>query len=273
MTTIASAKPTWASWGVPATTSPTAHTLAAVRLLVAVGHHEPPLVEPDPGALGEQALGPGPAADRHDDRRDVDLAAVAQGDGRPRARRSSGACPFTWAPVITSIPRLRKDRATTAATSASHPARIDVERLEHGHRRPRGPRGARRTRTRWHRRRPRPPRWGTRSRSKNSSEVRTRRPSTSRPGQRAGHRAGGQHDVAPDHLGSGVLAVDHPDPAAGQQRPGAREHRDLAALKQTGQAPEELVDHRVLAGLADGEVDGRGPGDDAERRRPRPPCD
>ena len=34
-------------------------------------------------------------------------------------------CPGTWAPVSTSIPRLRKERATTAVTSGSHPARIE----------------------------------------------------------------------------------------------------------------------------------------------------
>ena len=66
-------------------------------------------------------------------------------------------------------------------------------------------------------------------------------------GQGPGHRPGGQHDVAPDDLGAGVLAVDHPDPAAGQQRPGPRQHRDLAALEQPREAPEELVDDLALA--------------------------
>ena len=50
---------------------------------------------------------------------------------------------------------------------------------------------------------------GTSLRSRNSSEVMTQRPSTSRPGSVRGHRAGGQHDVTADEHPAGVLAVDH----------------------------------------------------------------
>ena len=96
---------------------------------------------------------------------------------------------------------------------------------------------------------------GSSLRSKNSSEVMTQRPSTSKPGQDVGHRAGGQHDVAPHDDRAGVLAVEHLDPALVPQRPRPDERGDLAALEQPGQALPELVDHGVLALLAHREVE------------------
>ena len=96
---------------------------------------------------------------------------------------------------------------------------------------------------------------GSFSRSKNSSEVMTQRPSTSNPGQAVRHRPGGEHDVAPGDHAPGVIAVDDLDAAARLQGARADERRDLAALEQALQALPELVDDRLLALLAPGEVE------------------
>ena len=104
ITTIASAKPTWASCGVPATTSPTAHTPSAARPLVAIGDDEAPLVDRDPGVAREQPLGAGPAPDGHDDHGALDLAPVVQRDDRPGAVGTRRARP---GPAPRSAPRSR----------------------------------------------------------------------------------------------------------------------------------------------------------------------
>ena len=90
MTTIASAKPTWASCGVPATTSPTAQTPSARGAHVLVDDHETALVDRHPGALGQEALGTGSPADRDDDGVDGQLLAVAEGHDGARSRRVGG---------------------------------------------------------------------------------------------------------------------------------------------------------------------------------------
>ena len=60
-----------------------------------------------------------------------------------------------------------------------------------------------------------------------------------------------------------------PHPAAGEQRADAVEGHDAPALHEPGQALEELVDHLLLATLADGEVHHGLAGLDAELLGPR----
>ena len=60
--------------------------------------------------------------DRHDDRLDLELLAVAE--ARPRCGRRSARGRCTTTPVRTVIPRLVNDRTTTLATSWSQPGRI-----------------------------------------------------------------------------------------------------------------------------------------------------
>ena len=56
--------------------------------------------------------------------------------------------------------------------------------------------------------------------------------------------------LRPTTTAAGVLPVDHLDAAVGLERARPDQRRDLAPLEQSGQALEQLVDHRVLAVLA-----------------------
>ena len=86
----------------------------------------------------------------------------------------------------------------------------------------------------------------------------TSSPSTSKPGMVRGTEPGGQDDVGAGDLGGRAVVAGDPDPVAGEQGPAAVEDLDAPALHQPGQALEQLVDHLLLAGLADREVEGGG---------------
>ena len=114
----------------------------------------------------------------------------------------------TLTPVTMSMPRFLKMRVTRRTMSPSHSARMpssasSMVTLE--------PRSAS-SEANSHPITPPPitaTDAGSSLRSRNSSEVMTQRPSTSKPRQDVGHRPGGQHDVAPDQHSAGVLAVEH----------------------------------------------------------------
>ncbi len=93
-------------------------------------------------------------------------------------------------------------------------------------------------------------RFGSSLIERNSSEVITILPSTSKPGQRAGHRARRQHDGVAGELEVARAAARHGDPLAGVQPAVAVEHGDLAALEQRAEPGDEPVDDLVLAGRA-----------------------
>ena len=76
-------------------------------------------------------------------------------------------------------------------------------------------------------------------------------------GQRAGHRARGQHDGVAGELEVAGGAAGHGDPLAGVEAAVAVEHRDLAALQQRAEPGHEAVDDRVLAGERGAPVDRR----------------
>ena len=235
-----------------------------VRLLVLVGHDEAPLVEPHRRAFGHQTLGARPPADRHHDRWRRRPRARRPGARRCRSRRASGACPCTCDPGEHLDAPLAEGAGDHRGDVGVATGQDGVERLEHGDLRARGRRAGRRTRSRSPRRRPPPPTAGSWSRSRNSSEVSTSRPSTSSPGSVRGTEPAASTTWRPTTSVPASSPSTDPDPAAGQQGAGPRQHGDLAALQQSRQAPEELVDHRVLAGLADGEVDGRRAGTGAD---------
>ena len=75
--TMASANPTWASCGVPATMSPTAQTPVDAGALVLVGHHEAAFVDLDAHPVGHQPFGAGAPAHRHHDGLHVELCSPA----------------------------------------------------------------------------------------------------------------------------------------------------------------------------------------------------
>ena len=83
-------------------------------------------------------------------------------------------------------------------------------------------------------------------------------------GDHPGHRAGGQDDVGAGDLGGRAVGRRDRDDVVGAEAADAVEHRDLAALAHRGDAADETVDDLLLAGLGDGEVDGRRAGLDAE---------
>ncbi len=102
---------------------------------------------------------------------------------------------------------------------------------------------------------------GTWSRRRACSEVMTRVPSTSRPGERTAVGAGGEH-----HVGAGVLGAVDGDGARAGQRAGALDDGDPAGLDQAGEALEEPLDDLVLVGVDAGHVDALEAGVDAELR-------
>ena len=82
-------------------------------------------------------------------------------------------------------------------------------------------------------------------------------------GDGPGHGPGGQDDVRSGELGA---VADLHEVALGEHA-GALHDRDLLLLQQAREALPEVVDHRLLAGLADREVDRRLARLDAELRR------
>ena len=242
-----------------------------VGLLELVGHHEAALVEQHRRALARA----GPRC-------------AAAGRPTPRPSRPSiswpspsctavpvpsswGGWPFTWTPVTTSMPRLRNERADHRGDLGVAAGQDGVERLEHGHLRPevREQRGelAADGPAADHRHRGRQP-----SRSRNSSEVSTSRPSTSKPGQRPRHRAGGQHDVAADQLGPGVVAVDHPDPPTGQQRPRPGSTVTLRPLSSPDRPSKSWSTTACLRGWLTAKSTSGPPRRRCRTRRRRSPC-
>ncbi len=101
-------------------------------------------------------------------------------------------------------------------------------------------------------------------RSKNSSEVITQRPSTSNPRNTWGTDPDASTTLRPTTTRPASITVDHLDLVVRLERPGPDQRGHLAPLEQAGQALEELVDHRVLAVLAPGEVDRHAAHVDAE---------
>ena len=123
ITTIPSANPTWASWGVPATTSPTAHTPSAPVRMVASATTNPrsSITTPVPGASRPSVRGRRPT--------ETTTASTASFSPSPNATTvprpdGSGVWPCSCTPALTSIPRFRNDRATVLTTSSSQPLRM-----------------------------------------------------------------------------------------------------------------------------------------------------
>ncbi len=206
--------------------------------LVAVGDHEAPLVDhapPCPPSTSPSVRGRRPTETTT--MSDVDLGSLGRGAGRRRCRSDRGTNPFTWAPVCSSMPRLRNDRCDDRGDLGVAPGEDRVECLDEGDPRTEvgqercelAPDGAGTDDRR--------PTRGCLSRSKNSSEVTTATAVDRQSGQRAGHRPGGQDDVAADDLGPRVGTLAHPYPPVRQQGAGTRQHGDLAALQETRRGP------------------------------------
>ncbi len=83
-------------------------------------------------------------------------------------------------------------------------------------------------------------------------------------GDQPWHRAGGKDHAAARDLGRRAVAGRDGDGVVGTEAADAVEHLDLAPLAHRGDAADEAGDDLVLAGLGDGEVDGRRAGLDAE---------
>ena len=105
---------------------------------------------------------------------------------------------------------------------------------------------------------------GSSLRSRNSSDVMIRRPSTSKPGSRNGTDPAARTTLRP------TMTRPASSPSTTSTRwsalsvPVTGQRGDLAPLEQSGQALEELVHHGVLAVLAHREVDRDAGGVDAE---------
>lgn len=80
----------------------------------------------------------------------------------------------------------------------------------------------------------------------------------------AGHGPGGEDDVVAGQLGGVAVSTGDGHGAIRTEGAGAVQHGDLAALHQAGQAFVELVDHLLLAGDGDREIELGGAGGDAE---------
>ena len=91
------------------------------------------------------------------------------------------------------------------------------------------------------------------------------------PGDGPGHRTRRQHHIGTGDLHGVAFVAGDTDPVVGEQRATPAVHGDPAALHQARQALEQLVDHLLLAGLADREVHAGwvtpGAGPDAEPGR------
>ena len=104
---------------------------------------------------------------------------------------------------------------------------------------------------------------GMRSSIRTSSEVMIG-PPTSKPGISRGAEPDGQDHMAGLQRGAGAVRPFHGDRALRPEGAGALVGGDLAAADQTGEALPHPFDDRLLASLADGEVDRRRTGVDAE---------
>ncbi len=255
MTTIDSAKATWASCGVPATTSPTAQTPSALVRMVASATTNPrsSIVTPASGATRPSVRGRRPT--------ETTTASTASFPSSPKATTvprpdGSGVCPCSVTPALTSIPRFLNERATVRTTSSSQPLRIvgraskivtEVPRSANieANSQPIAP----------------PPITATeagqvvegqhlvRGHHDRAVDVETR--------DRARHRAGRQHDVGAGHLDGRAVVPGDAHPVVGQQGAAPVEDRHPTTLEQAGQPGEELTDDLLLALLADRELDRR----------------
>ncbi len=98
---------------------------------------------------------------------------------------------------------------------------------------------------------------GRASSDRTSSEVSTNRPSTSKPGMVRGADPVARTTLRPviSNAPPSAPAVGlDPDPVVREQGPRAVEGNDAPALHEPGQTLEQLVDHFLLAALADREV-------------------
>ena len=110
-------------------------------------------------------------------------------------------------------------------------------------------------------------RFGSSLIDRNSSEVITILPSTSKPGSVRGTEPGRQHHGVAGELEVARCAARHGDPLAGVEPAVAVEHGDLAALQQRAEARDQPVDDLVLAGQRRRPVDRGLAGVDAVLRR------
>ena len=148
MITMASAKATWASCGVPATTSPTAHTPSALVLMYGSATTNPRSSMVTPASSATRPSVRGSAADRDHHGLDGQLLALAERHDRAPPRRIGGV-PLQGHPGLdVDAPLLERpgDRPDHVVIALVEDGR---ERLEHRHRGPEVGEHRARTRTRW----------------------------------------------------------------------------------------------------------------------------
>src|SRR5579872_1449690 len=218
-----------------------------------VDPHETPLVHLDPRPLPEEVVGERAPADRDDDRVDHDRLALAEAHGRAVAARLVAV--HGYAGVDGDPPLLERahDDVGDVAVAAREQLR---ERLEHRHlhaevRHHRGELAADGA----------PADDGGRARERRQREHLVGGHDVLAVGLEAGdeprHRPGRQHDVAAGEPCRRAVGEGDLDDLAGKELPGPLEDLVLPLLHQPREPAVQLVDHLVLAVLADGEVDGR----------------
>ena len=238
MTTIPSAKPTWASWGVSGHDIPDGPDALGGGAHGASATTNPRVVDDHPGARGHQPLGAGSASHRHHDGVHRQLLAVAVGDDGPVSGRVRGVALELRSrlDVDTPLPErpghrlhhvlvapVQEGRQAPRRWSPWNPDRSACEANSH----PMAPPPTTATDA------------GSSSRASTSSEVITSDAVDVEPGDRPRHGSGRQHDVGHRRSPARAVVARRPHPMVGEQGAAAAEHGDAPALQQTGQPLEE----------------------------------
>ena len=242
---IASAKPTWASCGV-ATRSPTANT-PAPRSASTRPRGRTALVDLDPRALGQEPVRERTAADRHQDRLDLEPFPVLEDDGGVVAAGLVAGDRDTGPHGDPAFGERTDDHVGHVLVAPGQDLGQGLQKLSPARRdRP----ASRRTRNRW-------PRADHRHRARQLAQVQQLVGGQDvaavhvETGKGPRDRTGGEHDVAPGEGVTSPPAGGDLDGLACEQPSHAREDRDLALAQQAREPFVELVDDPVLAVLAD----------------------